>query len=80
MRLLAKSGHPYYTERTMTIGKELARAEVFHGATGPYIGTIVYVGRKMKKGGTEYGWRTEKSAPQSKLMDQFTAIMKLPNA
>lgn len=45
---------------------------------GNYIGTIMYEGRKLAGGGTEYGWRPNQSRFR-KLTTKKDAIMRLPN-
>jgi hypothetical protein len=63
------------SERTMTVGKEIHREEIFFN--DEYIGTVVYVSRSYR-GATTYGWRPEKSAANSALLNKVDAIRKLP--
>jgi hypothetical protein len=44
---------------------------------GEYIGTIVYVSRKRRAGGTDYGWRPDK-APRARLTNMVDAVRALP--
>jgi hypothetical protein len=64
-------------ERTITLGKELARVQVFKA--GEYVGEIVYISRRVARG-TAYGWRIARSAPQSKLFTKTEAAAVLVGA
>lgn len=62
-------------QRTMTMGTELRRDEVFRD--GVYVGEVVYVARR-RRAGTHYGWRPAKAAAQSRLDTRVDAIRRLP--
>lgn len=59
-------------EDTVTLGKEMTRRDVFK--SGEYAGQVIYVRRRRKSGGSDYGWRDARSAPQSKLKTMDDAI------
>lgn len=60
---------------TLIEGDERSRRDVFY--RGTYIGQVVYRGRKLKQGGTEYGWQPAKAPKQSALTSSSDAIKKL---
>lgn len=65
--------HGIYSRRTLTLGAEESRVEL-ETADGVYLGTVVYVRRRHRNGGSTYGWRPEKAAPNSRLTDKGAAI------
>lgn len=66
----------YRSRRTLTMGNEEQREEVFD-PDGQYIGEVVYVKRRTKRG-IEYGWMPAKAPRQSKITDRVEAIKRLP--
>lgn len=74
IRTLISNQHlPGWTaQRTITFGDELERQEI-SDPDGVYVGTIVYVRRRHKKGGSTYGWRPEKQTRRAPT-DRLAAI------
>ncbi len=70
----------YRSQRTLNMGGEIARFDVFDPAD-QYIGQVVYVARRVgaaPKWATHYGWRPAQAAAQSKLTGKVGAIVRLP--
>lgn len=57
--------------RTMALRDEDERVEIEHD--GVYVGTIVYVRRRHRAGGSTYGWRPERSHANSRLLTKREA-------
>ena len=53
------------------------RDEVFSYDGERYLGTVVYVRRRMPSGGSEYGWRPE-TQRRARLSSASEAILRLP--
>ena len=62
-----------YARRTLALGTEERRDEL-EDADGNYLGSVIYVRRRHRGGGSSYGWRPAKSAANSRLMTMAEAI------
>ena len=61
--------------RTIPTGGAIIRKEIF-GPSGAYVGTVVYVRRRLPAGGSVYGWRPECNT-RARLTNQVGAIEAL---
>lgn len=78
MRIKVSSVAGVSTERQHPVGLgpgELVIEDVFDGET--FAGQIVYRERRLKAGGSEYGWQPVKARRNSRLSNKGEAICRL---
>lgn len=75
MKIKFHGNHEIEWERTISLGDEEERREIFRN--GQYVGTIIYRRRRRAGGGSDYGWQRERAPRNSRLLDMGDAINQL---